>query len=225
MVTGVQGFIHTTVLFMEQKLLESLSVTQKRVAAVAAGIFALLAAYILFVKFCSRKSDIQAGKADQPALAFKPEQKSKIPTISGWGLLDYQKRDCEDLFNMVYDKKFLDPEKDQAALKIIDDFASFTQTASFDNKVSVTIYDNQDQSEITKEVIDKGCHFRVYTSRSGHVCRELSITLRFLADFKTLAEPKSTGAQADLRGFLLRVVDELNEALKLEAIRKSRANQ
>ena len=53
------------------------------------------------------------------------EQKSRIPPILGGD--DSQVAECKELFNLLNDKQFLDPEQDKKSIKMIDDFGDDIQ--------------------------------------------------------------------------------------------------
>lgn len=241
MITNVKNCFNYGAVILEEKILNSLTDAQKRVAMIVAGVFTLIAAIYLMIKFYPKISDRQAKKLNkkdtddvvakslnveieklqkqEPQLPKEPP--SKIPTISGYGFIDRQRGICNELFTMLYDKKFFDPINDENVEKVIDDFGAFIQNAPFDAKVRVNIVDSSSQN-IPKEALDKGCHYREYTDYGSgwgaQSRRELIMTHKFLRDFDNKKDDKN-----ECKATLLKVVDELKEVLRLEEERKKDA--
>ena len=235
MITSVKNCVNYGAVLLEEKILNSITDAQKRVALIAAGVFTLIAAIYLMIKFYPKIVDRQAKKLDETDAnlqkkndynfelnqrVFPKEPPSKIPSIGGYGFIDRERRMCEELFTMLYDKKFLDPVKDKDIEKVIDDFAAFIQHAPYDRKISVNIVENKLSQEAPKEALDKGCHFHVYIQNSGwggEKRRELAMTHKFLRTFNDCVRNDD---KKELKAMLLQVVDELKEVFRLEEEQK-----
>ena len=229
MITRVTNIMNQATV-LQEKILSSLTEAQQRVAIIASAAFALLAAVILMYKYCPRKSDqikesIKETQKVEDLPKEPPSPPSKIPLIGGYGIMHYQRQSCENLFTMLNDKTFFDPEKDKESVKVIDDFAALVQFGRYESKIIIDVFEQsngtaRDQHKLSKEDAAKGCHFHVYTYSGGFgsdIRRELAISHEFLKQF---SEAEGKGDKADLKALLLKLVDELKEALRLEEKRK-----
>ena len=134
MIARTSGVVHQATGFMQQTLLDSLSESQKRIAAIVAGALALLAAVVLAYRFCWRKEKIQAKKEEkavtsspepkikkqeEPAKADSPQaseqanpmiKASEIPRITGISISSTDTASIQRLFGLVHAKDLLDKD-------------------------------------------------------------------------------------------------------------------
>lgn len=134
MIARISGVVHQAGGYMQQKLVDALTETQMRVAAIVAGALALLAAVVLAYRFCWRKERIQAKKEEKAvASSPKPEIKkqeetakadspraseqanpmtkaSEIPRITGISISPTDSASIQRLFEFVHAKDLLDKD-------------------------------------------------------------------------------------------------------------------
>jgi hypothetical protein len=228
-ISSLRHIMQTSTIFMEEKLWHSLTDIQKRVAAVAAVVFALLlTSYLLFKLYREEKEtedNVPAVitkspiKVQQETQAKEEPEASKIPGISGYGFIRLEQGICEKLFETIYAKKFFDPITEPQINEIIDQFAKLVQAGTWNHKVRVELYkDGRGPAECHQN----GCHFHIYTYHgnfSSNTYREIAMSTSFINSFDKLSE--GDNIHPPLKKLLLKVVDEMDAALKAEAKRKA----
>lgn len=152
MITRLTTFAHQATGYMQQTLLDALSESQKRIAAIVAGALALLAAAYVAYRFCWKKEEVQAKKeekaiAPSPKLEIKKQEETEkaeslkapeptppvvvelraIPRIgSGGSIMHYDRDSIERLFELVNAKDLLELD-DKENREAVDDFVKLVQ--------------------------------------------------------------------------------------------------
>ena len=157
MITRLTTFASQATGYIQQTLLDSLSESQKRIAAIVAGALALLAAAYVAYRFCWKKEEIQAKKEEKVATPTptteieKPLEKEaektetvkaqeptpeptpvvvelrKIPGIGSGGSIMHYDRDSIERLFELVNAKDLLDKDDKENREAVDDFVKLVQ--------------------------------------------------------------------------------------------------
>lgn len=158
----------------------------------------------------TQKTSTTANQTPPPPKDEPPAK--KIPTIGGYGLMNWQRAQAEQLFEMLYDKKFFDPEKEPHLNQILETFLKANQ--SYLDKIVVSITQTRNGTSEDIECIKKGCHYHVVkTSYSDN--KQLSISTDLLNKFDSLSKqaPKSGPIPPKIKNLLMQIIQEMEVAL------------
>ncbi len=223
MIRGIQNLIPPCTGLIQERIWGTLGGTQKKIAIVVSVVFALIATYFIFQSAYRKKginakrADAEAGKPDADKLdAIKVLDKervveappSKIPfSIGGHGIQNYQRDSAIRLFEMLYEKQFLDADNELEIDKILNSFAQLTQRHD-DGRVLVSVNDDR-----VGPIEENGCYFHIVNGQFSDY-REIAVSVKFLKTFDRLWDENKMSL--DMRKLLLQVMQEMKKAVELE---------